>query len=140
MMKIYECKDGRTRVYDPETQKVRSYPRYLIEQHLGREVLPNEDVHHIDENPLNNDISNLEIIMHGEHQRRHAQKYFDKKVSCSCCGKEFVWTAKQQGDHARNVRRPNRKNTGNVFCSKRCAGIYGRKVQEDAKSGRIRMA
>lgn len=139
-MRVYKCKDGRTRVYDPETKKVRSYPRYLMEQHLGRPLSDDEDVHHIDENPSNNDISNLEIIMHGEHQRRHSQKYFDKKIYCSCCGKEFVWTSKQQSDHARNTRRSNRKDTGLVFCSKRCAGIYGRKVQQDIKSGRIRKA
>lgn len=139
-MKVYECKDGRTRVYDPETQKVRSYPRHLIEQHLGRELLSNEEVHHIDGNPLNNDISNLEVVMHGDHQRYHSQKYFDKKICCSCCGKEFIWTSKQQSEHARNTRRSNRKDTGLVFCSKRCAGVYGRQVQQSNKNGCIRMA
>ena len=66
-MRIYTCSDGRIRVYDPETKKVRSYPRYVMEQHIGRSLSSNEDVHHIDENPLNNDISNLKIIAHGEH-------------------------------------------------------------------------
>ena len=134
-MKVYKCKDGRNRVYDPETKKVRSYPRYLMEQHLGRLLLPEEDVHHIDENPLNNDISNLEVVMHGEHQKRHSQKYFDKKMTCSVCGKEFVWTSRQQRNHAGNVKRQSRKDTGLVFCSRRCSGIYGQKIQANQKAG-----
>lgn len=35
--------------------------RYVIEQHLGRYLEPGEVVHHIDENPSNNDISNLRL-------------------------------------------------------------------------------
>lgn len=134
-MMVYTCRDGRVRVYDPETKKVRSYPRYIIEQHIGRPLLPTEDIHHIDENPLNNDISNLEIIAHGEHQRQHSQKYFDKTVICSCCGKEFLWTSLQQRRHAQNVKRIGRSDTGLIFCSKRCAGIYGRKIQSDKRAG-----
>lgn len=36
--------------------------RLVMEQHLGRYLLPNEVVHHKDENPSNNDISNLELF------------------------------------------------------------------------------
>lgn len=136
-MKVYKCKDGRTRVYDPETKKVRSYPRYLMGQYLGRPLLPEEDVHHIDENPLNNDISNLEVIMHGEHQRRHSQKYFDKEMTCPICGKEFVWTSQQQQKHAGNVKRQSRRDTGLVFCSKRCSGTYGQRIQASRKAGMV---
>ena len=35
--------------------------RYVMEQHLGRYLEPNEVVHHIDENPSNNDIGNLRL-------------------------------------------------------------------------------
>ena len=35
--------------------------RLVMEQHLGRYLLPTEVVHHIDGNPRNNDISNLEL-------------------------------------------------------------------------------
>ena len=33
---IYECKDGRVRVYLKDTQKVMSYPKYLIEKEYGK--------------------------------------------------------------------------------------------------------
>jgi len=35
--------------------------RLVMEQHLGRYLLPTEVVHHIDGNPRNNDISNLRL-------------------------------------------------------------------------------
>ncbi len=35
--------------------------RYVMEQHIGRYLEPDEVVHHIDENPSNNDISNLRL-------------------------------------------------------------------------------
>jgi len=69
------CKDGRIRcvlVYKNGIKKTISFPKLLIEKHLGRELLPNEQVHHIDENLLNNDISNLVVIYRGEHQRQHS--------------------------------------------------------------------
>lgn len=35
--------------------------RFVMEQHLGRYLEPSEVVHHIDENPSNNNISNLKL-------------------------------------------------------------------------------
>ena len=48
--------------------------RYVMEQFLGRKLLPEEDVHHKDENKLNNDPSNLEILTRSEHMSYHANK------------------------------------------------------------------
>lgn len=36
--------------------------RYVMEQHLGRFLEPHEVVHHIDGNPRNNDIANLQLL------------------------------------------------------------------------------
>ena len=36
--------------------------RVVMEQHIGRYLLPTEVVHHIDGNPRNNTISNLELF------------------------------------------------------------------------------
>ena len=131
-VRVYECKDGRTRAYIKGTKKVVSYPRLILEEKLGRKLQHNEQVHHIDENPLNNNPDNLKIKMLGEHQREHnPRKYFDKRMTCSWCGKEFIWTAKQQSERVRNAGRKNRpyKNSNNVFCSKSCTGSFGRYVQ-----------
>ena len=51
--------------------KNRAEHRYVMEQHLGRRLETHEHVHHIDGNTRNNEISNLEILNHNEHNRLH---------------------------------------------------------------------
>lgn len=90
---VYTNKDGRQRlviVTDEGVHTSKSYPRVLMERKLGRELLPEEDVHHIDGNKSNNDLSNLEVRLHGEHQREHSTKYHDRLMICDVCGKEFI--------------------------------------------------
>ncbi|MEA3384967.1 MAG: HNH endonuclease [Thermodesulfobacteriota bacterium] len=42
--------------------------RWIMEQHLGRKLLPTETIHHVDENKLNNKIDNLQLFKNsGEH-------------------------------------------------------------------------
>lgn len=127
---VYECKDGRTRVYIKDTKKVMSYPKYLMEKTLGAQLQKNEQVHHKDENPLNNDPNNLEIKLLGEHQREHSTKYYDKMVVCELCEKEFLWTADKQRRFYGNRSRKDKKYTNsNPFCSRSCASKYGRFIQ-----------
>lgn len=121
---IYENKDGRLRAYNKKTHKVTSYPRVLMEIALGRKLLPTEDVHHIDENPRNNNLSNLEVIDHQEHDRNHAKKkYYDKEVICPICGKTFLWTSNQQRTRNSNAsRKQPRIPLFDPCCSKSCTG------------------
>jgi hypothetical protein len=57
----------------PRNGFVRKYEhRMVMEQSLGRELLPTEHVHHINGNKLDNGIENLEIVIKSEHARRHA--------------------------------------------------------------------
>lgn len=41
--------------------------RHIMEQHLGRKLNSNEEVHHIDEDKYNNDINNLKVMTKAEH-------------------------------------------------------------------------
>lgn len=127
---IYTCKDNRCRVYLKDTKQVISYPKYLIEQKLGRKLNNNEQIHHIDGNPLNNNTNNLEIRLLGEHQRQHSAKYFDKEAICQWCGEKFLWTAKQQSNFYGNKKR-RQTNIKNPFCSKKCIGKYGKYIQNN---------
>lgn len=133
---VYKHKNGRLMVYIKATKQVISYPRYLMAQELGRELEPNEQVHHKDGDFLNNDIDNLEVLTAEEHETLHAKqnmKYYDKTMTCPWCGNEFLWTAKQQkkfNDNMKN-RKPKTKNPlGIPFCSRTCASKYGISVKK----------
>lgn len=125
---IYRGKDGRLRIYVRATGKTISYPKYLMEKELGRELNPDEFVHHVDSNPLNNEITNLKIMTSSEHASMHMTKYYDTTAICGWCGKEFLWTALQQ-QRFYSERRTGRHASEHPFCSRKCSGQYGRRKQ-----------
>lgn len=49
--------------------------RWKMEQKLGRRLLRSERVHHIDENPSNDDIDNLQVVTVSEHNKIHRTGY-----------------------------------------------------------------
>ena len=51
--------------------------RFIMEQKIGRFLLPHEEVHHIDENPHNDHIDNLELLSKEDHARLHNRRVLD---------------------------------------------------------------
>ena len=123
---VYTNKDKRTRciiVDDNGYKHTVSYPRLIMEEKLGRSLESNEDVHHIDGDVTNNNPENLEVILHGEHQRQHVQqKYFDEIVTCEICGKKFLMSASRVSNYYRDLKRGRHRG---ITCSKRCAALLG---------------
>lgn len=48
--------------------------RYVMEKHLNRKLTLQEEVHHLDGNKLNNDISNLVVLSKSDHSKLHWSK------------------------------------------------------------------
>lgn len=74
MVKIYgpyadNSKGGR--LFISTGKKRQIYARYIMEQHIGRKLQTWEEVHHKDENFLNNFIDNLEIKDYYTHASEH---------------------------------------------------------------------
>lgn len=60
--------------YTRGENKGRAVHIVAMENHLGRKLLPNEIVHHKDENRSNNELSNLELMTRSEHARHHREE------------------------------------------------------------------
>lgn len=100
-----------------------SLARYNMAVHLGRHLLPTEQVDHIDEDRLNDAVDNLQILTRAENAEKYRQARGVKLFAtfrCPNCGLVFR-RAKSQSHLAK----------GGVFtsCSRRCGGTLRRKVQ-----------
>lgn len=130
-MKIYgpyTRKDGRKHIIKYENGKriTQSYPRYLMEQKLGRELLPTEEIDHKDNDHTNNDIDNLQILtkrenIKKEYIRSGRTKTLYKGI-CPMCNNSFV-------KELRRVIDNKKQGKAGPFCSKSCAGKYSTNIQ-----------
>ena len=131
-MKIYgpyTRKDGRQHIikYENGKRTTQSYPRYLMEQKLGRELLPNEEVDHIDDDFTNNDIDNLQILTGTANKKKEmAREHRKAKLYhgvCSVCGASFT----KPLHYVKHNQGSNKK--AGPFCSRSCAGKHNAAIQ-----------
>jgi hypothetical protein len=63
--------------------------RYVMECHVGRRLRTDEIVHHINHDPFDNRLENLEIVTQGWHADHHNTKHAKTK-ECASCGRAFT--------------------------------------------------
>ena len=128
MFKIVStCKGGgyrycRTEPPHPKRNAKGLYPlhRVIVENKIGRELLPSEDVHHIDGNKSNDAPENLAPIVRSRHKAIHGRERRARPVllACGACSTGFELPA-----HTARLRR-KRNKSGEVFCCRKCARSY----------------
>ena len=85
------------------------YHRWLMEQELGRKLDRKEVVHHINENPLYNDVNNLRIMSLSEHSKIHStgknpSQSTIEKLRAANLGNQYGTPRKLTDDQVRYVR------------------------------------
>lgn len=64
---------GRWSVVLPDGRLKYRY-RYVMEQHIGRPLRTDEHVHHINDDPTDDRLENLQLLTASEHQKLHAPR------------------------------------------------------------------
>ena len=120
----YLRKDGRQHIviqHEDGRLQTKSYPKHLLEQKLGRELLGEETCDHVDENFTNDDLVNLQVLTRSENA---AKAMVGREVEmyhfvCPVC---HIPTVKEM----RNVRHNWNQGRSGPVCSKECAGLVGK--------------
>ena len=124
-MKIYGPyirKDGRSHIcikHDNGKKQTKSYPRYVLEQYLGRELTIHETVDHINNDFTDNRIENLQILPLANNIQKQHQHHQRKQITFICpnCKQEVTkWE--------NNIKGNLKKGKSGPYCSRKCAGQY----------------
>jgi hypothetical protein len=100
-----------------------SYPKYLVEQRLGRVLDKDlETIDHIDGDFNNNDFDNLQILPRSQHSTKDTKRVKLVELVCPMCSRKHSKTP-------RKIREKSKAGQRADFCGRQCAGRYSREVQ-----------
>ena len=108
--------------YEDGSNRKLLYSRYLVEQNIGRQLLPKEEVDHINRDKTDDRLENLKITAKDKHAALDHIKVKTVEIVCALCGN----TAQR---NARHMHHNAKQGKAGPFCSKSCAGKYSRAVQ-----------
>lgn len=119
----------------PRASRGRVFEHIVVmEEQIGRSLLPGEFVHHKDGNKTNNDPSNLVILSNEEHATLHAKDNPNCQqrritVQCKECGKDFDLPSYRVSS--------TDPKTKQVYCSLSCRhASWGRQMKEKRRQKR----
>jgi len=121
-------------VFNDGSKKTVSYPKYIIENQLGRFLMSSEMVHHKDHDFTNNSSSNLSVVRRSEHSGHHAKRLKSQKFVCSVCNVSFSL----EGINLSYAYQNRRKGRSGPYCSRRCAGKASHMHKEDREATQVR--
>lgn len=108
------------------SKKTISWPKFLMQEHLGRELIEPETVDHIDGNPLNNDLTNLRIKDRSTHAKDDVKKWQSKIFDCPVCSSKFELS----GTRLRNSYYNRQRGKAGPFCGRSCAGKASNQIEK----------
>lgn len=121
----YYRPDGRQHVVivnDDKSRRTVSYPKWIMEQHLGRQLNLDETVDHINRDFTDNRIENLRVVDRKTHATDDALRAQSIEITC-------IWCNKKALKRGNDLRGNEKQGKAGPFCSKSCSGKYGRQVQ-----------
>lgn len=125
----YLRKDGRKHVIlhsSNSNSRTMSYPKWLIEQHLGRFLADSETVDHINRDFTDDSVDNLQVLSKSAHSKLDAVRVRKDEIICIYCHQKSM---KRSADRRHNAK----LGKAGPFCSRKCSGKYGADIQ----NGRI---
>jgi hypothetical protein len=105
-------------IHDDGRKTSMLYSRWLMQEHLGRELGRDEYVDHRDEDPTNDSIENLQILTNSENSKKSARLRRPLpmlRLTCPRCLTSFE-------REERHVRRSRKLGKAGPYCGRSCAG------------------
>jgi HNH endonuclease len=112
---------GRWTVYVHGRSQYRY--RWLMEQHLGRELRTDEHVHHINEDPTDDRLENLKVLGEKEHTKLHSVVAAARRLAA----REHAWSDEFPG--CVECETTDRRHIGHGLCSRCYYRIYQRQTK-----------
>lgn len=114
----YLRSDGRKHIilYLDGKRQTMSYPKFLLQEKLGRILLDDETTDHKDENFTNDNEDNLQVLTREGNARKqvHSNYATYTEITCQFCGlKSMKLTRDLRNNRARNIHGP--------YCDRSCS-------------------
>lgn len=127
LSRIYHCKDGRKRidVIGKDWRKTFQVAKLLLEIKLGRILVGNETVDHIDGDKTNDNPDNLRVLSLSENVADSSIRISALELVCRWCESPFTI----DGTQIRQYDRAAAQGKAGPFCGRSCRGKYGASIQ-----------